>query len=242
MKKFILKPVSIIMIAVLLLTAISTAGAVSTTSASSGNVVYPNGIIKLNFTFAKDIPVGVPCYLFELNYDPSSLEYKALETDFLPHSLVVPHPDEDDRFISWSAFTDIGPSVKAGEKLASLVFDVTKQVNVDELDFSFIEFQLYDNNLDKSLDKSYLISDIEIVSYGDIPNKAQIGDVDMSGKISVIDATTVQKHLAVLIDLTPEQLKIADCNGDKLVSIVDVTLIQKYLVDNPDTGNVGKYI
>ena len=80
------------------------------------------------------------------------------------------------------------------------------------------------------------------MSYGDIPNKAQIGDVDMSGKISVIDATTIQKHLAVLADLTPEQLKIADCNGDKLVSIVDVTLIQKYLVDNPDTGNVGKYI
>ena len=57
----------------------------------------------------------------------------------------------------------------------------------------------------------------------------QTGDVNGDGVISIADATTLQKHLANIIDFDDEQLAVADTNGDGSVSIADATQIQKYL-------------
>ena len=71
-----------------------------------------------------------------------------------------------------------------------------------------------------------------------------IGDANMDGKITVTDATLIQKFCVGLA--TPENetaRKLADVNGDGTVSIADATLIQKYLVGGfSDTGNAGKYL
>ncbi len=56
-----------------------------------------------------------------------------------------------------------------------------------------------------------------------------LGDVNMDGTISVIDATEGQKDIANLISLNDYQNRLADVNNDGIVSIVDVTLIQKYI-------------
>ena len=57
-----------------------------------------------------------------------------------------------------------------------------------------------------------------------------IGDVDDNGVISVSDATLIQKYLADLTGLTPEQIKAADVNGDGTVNVHDATAIQLLLV------------
>lgn len=56
-----------------------------------------------------------------------------------------------------------------------------------------------------------------------------LGDVNMDGTISVIDATEGQKDIVNLISLNDYQNRLADVNNDGIVSIVDVTLIQKYI-------------
>lgn len=56
-----------------------------------------------------------------------------------------------------------------------------------------------------------------------------LGDVNMDGTISVIDATEGQKGIVNLISLNDYQNRLADVNNDGIVSIVDVTLIQKYI-------------
>ena len=77
-----------------------------------------------------------------------------------------------------------------------------------------------------------------------IPQESEymIGDANMDGKITVTDATLIQKFCVGLA--TPEDetaRKLADVNGDGTVSIADATLIQKYLVGGfSDTGNAGK--
>lgn len=77
-----------------------------------------------------------------------------------------------------------------------------------------------------------------------IPQESEymIGDANMDGKITVTDATLIQKFCVGLA--TPENetsRKLADVNGDGTVSIADATLIQKYLVGGfSDTGNAGK--
>ncbi|MGN0450237.1 MAG: dockerin type I repeat-containing protein [Ruminococcus sp.] len=56
-----------------------------------------------------------------------------------------------------------------------------------------------------------------------------LGDVNGDGKISVLDATLVQKYLAGLVTLSDTQKAAADVNGDGGVSVLDATQIQKYI-------------
>lgn len=56
-------------------------------------------------------------------------------------------------------------------------------------------------------------------------------DVNLDGKVSIDDATLIQKYMAELEDLDENQIEIADCNADGNITIDDVTLIQKFLVD-----------
>ena len=56
-----------------------------------------------------------------------------------------------------------------------------------------------------------------------------LGDVNGDGKISILDATEIQKYIAQLSSLKDEQLAVADVNGDGKISIIDATEIQKYI-------------
>lgn len=61
--------------------------------------------------------------------------------------------------------------------------------------------------------------------------KLQLGDVDMDGEVTIMDATLVQKYIAHLEDLTDQQKRLADVNGDGEITILDSTEIQKMLVN-----------
>ena len=56
-----------------------------------------------------------------------------------------------------------------------------------------------------------------------------LGDVNGDGKISVLDATLIQKYLAGLVTFSDTQKAAADVNNDESVSVIDATLIQKYI-------------
>lgn len=69
---------------------------------------------------------------------------------------------------------------------------------------------------------------IEFVALGE-PADTKIGDTNGDGKISVTDATQIQKHLAKILKLEGAELEVADTNGDGKVTVADATQIQKYL-------------
>ena len=56
------------------------------------------------------------------------------------------------------------------------------------------------------------------------------GDTDLSGYISVTDATLVQKYVVGIEDFDKLQLFNSDVDNDGEISVVDATLIQKYIV------------
>lgn len=56
-----------------------------------------------------------------------------------------------------------------------------------------------------------------------------IGDVNNDGKVSVLDATEIQKYIAGLTTFSSAQLAAGDVNGDGKITIIDATLIQKYI-------------
>lgn len=59
--------------------------------------------------------------------------------------------------------------------------------------------------------------------------KEKPADVNFDGKITVDDATDIQKYIAGMIEFSSTQDNIADVDGDGKVAISDVTEIQKYL-------------
>lgn len=69
-----------------------------------------------------------------------------------------------------------------------------------------------------------------------------IGDTDQDGRVTVLDATSVQKHLANIRKLSGRGLKAADSDQDNVVSVIDATKIQKHLANIIDKNSyVGRY-
>ena len=57
----------------------------------------------------------------------------------------------------------------------------------------------------------------------------KLGDADISGNISISDATTIQLHLALQQEINDAILKLADTDRNSKVSIMDATQIQLFI-------------
>ena len=70
-----------------------------------------------------------------------------------------------------------------------------------------------------------------------------LGDADGNNKISVSDATTIQKILAGILKVTNENATLLlDATEDSNVNIKDATAIQKHLADLDTNPNIGIYL
>lgn len=58
-----------------------------------------------------------------------------------------------------------------------------------------------------------------------------LGDVNMDGDITVIDATEVQRYVAQLVAFTNDQFTAADVDHDGSITVKDATTIQKFVVN-----------
>ena len=67
------------------------------------------------------------------------------------------------------------------------------------------------------------------------------GDLNFDGKITVDDATILQRAAVDFVRLTDTQTALADVNGDGRVSVLDVTCVQKYIAQfSSGTGRAGQ--
>ena len=62
------------------------------------------------------------------------------------------------------------------------------------------------------------------------PSEKLLGDVNKDGKLSITDATDVQKYAVGNIYFTPSTLSCGDVNGDGVINVLDATEIQKNIV------------
>lgn len=69
--------------------------------------------------------------------------------------------------------------------------------------------------------------DASTVFVGDVT----LGDVNMDGDITVVDATEVQKYVVQLVAFTNDQFTAADVDHDSTITVKDATTIQKFVVN-----------
>lgn len=68
-----------------------------------------------------------------------------------------------------------------------------------------------------------------------------LGDTDLNDKVTIKDATLIQKHLAMITELENEALLAADANEDQNITIKDTTEIQKFLANLPANEKIGEF-
>lgn len=68
------------------------------------------------------------------------------------------------------------------------------------------------------------------------------GDADLDGKVSILDATRIQRALASLTKLNADATLCADADKDNKVTILDATAIQRYLASLGNPHNIGEVI
>ncbi len=67
-----------------------------------------------------------------------------------------------------------------------------------------------------------------------------IGDADMDGKITVMDATSIQRHTAQVVVLENLAAIAADSDEDGKISVMDATYVQRHVAHTGDNGRVGE--
>ena len=68
-----------------------------------------------------------------------------------------------------------------------------------------------------------------------------LGDADGDSKVTIVDATCIQRHLASLPTISYNE-KAADADEDGKVTIVDATAIQRHLASLPTNERIGTLI
>ena len=71
--------------------------------------------------------------------------------------------------------------------------------------------------------------------------KYLVGDADGDERVTVNDATKVQKHVAKILVLSVSALKSADANEDGKISVKDATMIQKYVAKIKVSSKIGQW-
>lgn len=66
------------------------------------------------------------------------------------------------------------------------------------------------------------------------------GDVDLDGRVSIMDATAIMKHAVELTMLSGIAVELADVTDDGIVNVMDATAIQKYINELDGCGITGQ--
>lgn len=88
---------------------------------------------------------------------------------------------------------------------------------------------LYPNQAGHTYIKDQLENALEINNTK--PVEPLMGDANLDGVVDVLDATTIQRHIAKLIVMSDEQLAVADVLTDNFVNVMDATAIQRKLAN-----------
>ena len=202
-------------------------------------------------TFDKDTKQVTVTYQFKSNfkmvntqwslrYDKSKL---SLDAAYMPKVAGANITKYDDLGAVTGNFTNLSSMIDFSSlsDFAVFVFDVkgtgetTVNLNVSVLGLGYLkdgEVQdgyLVDNGTVKNLKGETGFTNLSYSKKTIVAASGSFlrGDVNQDGKVSVEDATTLQRYLAEYITLSPEQMLAADANNDGKVNIRDVSAIQR---------------
>lgn len=145
------------------------------------------------------------------------------------------------------ALDNIVPDITA-DTLHEYKFSIKfEDTNADGKIFTVKNCEIVDEKNDRVIKPQNVFSfaldgSSKTVEYPEIEKIAGIiGDSDASGKISITDATLIQRYVAKIVDESQLSLDLCDCDGNLEVAVNDATIVQRYLAGyDTSSFNIGK--
>ena len=122
------------------------------------------------------------------------------------------------------------PETPAPEVTVPEVTVPEETIPEETLPATFDELPSFGATVDEATKDEATKDEATMDEIGDISQEGfVVGDVNGDGKVSITDATLLQKFLAKVEEIPEGCMKFADVNGDGKVSVADATYIQKKL-------------
>ena len=130
--------------------------------------------------------------------------------------------------VTGNAKTDVTDTTYGALDCADFVMP---ESGVATLQLAFDDYAVVDTTTQKA--EEFLVSemgDAKSISFSDENPSVLYGDVDLDGRIDVVDAVLLNKAASGSITLNPQALKNADCNADGELGTEDALVLMRFLV------------
>lgn len=198
---------------------------------------------KATVTYKLSSSMGIVNSQWELTYDPSILSFDYAAMPKIPNAMII-NPSEG---LIRGNFANLNPiSFANTDSFVTATFNIlssgetTVNLNVGILSVGYVDGT---ETTETALVEDSVVNDITGQSgfsgytystateiYEGTPDIMR-GDVNDDNKITISDATIIQRYLAEYRTLTSRQMLASDANKDGKVSIRDVTEIQRAIAE-----------
>lgn len=130
--------------------------------------------------------------------------------------------------VTGNAKTDVTDTTYGALDCADFVMP---ESGVATLQLAFDDYAVVDTTTQKA--EEFLVSemgDTKDISFSDTTPSVLYGDVNLDGRIDVVDAVLLNKAASGSITLNPQALKNADCNADGELGTEDALVLMRFLV------------
>ena len=130
--------------------------------------------------------------------------------------------------VTGNAKTDVTDTTYGALDCADFVMP---ESGVATLQLAFDDYAVVDTTTQKA--EEFLVSEMEDaknISFSEENPSVLYGDVDLDGRIDVVDAVLLNKAASGSITLNPQALKNADCNADGELGTEDALVLMRFLV------------
>lgn len=130
--------------------------------------------------------------------------------------------------VTGNAKTDVTDTTYGALDCADFVMP---ESGMTKLQLAFDDYAVVDTTTQKA--EEFLVSemgDAKSISFSEENPSVLYGDVDLDGRIDVVDAVLLNKAASGSITLNPQALKNADCNADGELGTEDALVLMRFLV------------
>ena len=188
--------------------------------------------------------MGVVDSQWKLSYDSSKLKYVSSSMPNASNVMIY----NNGNVLNGSFASVVEPVKYNNSTFLSVTFDVIGRGSTDvNLNVEYLSVGYTSGG---KLSSEYVVDESKIIdvtgktgfenvnlkrSTSFVDSSVMLGDVDLNGKITIVDVTLTQKHVVNLVTLSDKQLIAADVDKDNTISIKDATLILRYVVGLADS-------
>lgn len=221
---------------------------VNATSNYFGSATKTEGKVgdKVTVLYKLNANMGIVDGQWTVKYDTSKLKFNMADNKADGSQTIMPNQSN----LVYNAYNDVikgnftnpqNPTKYNGDTYISLTFEIigtgsaSVYLDTEYLTVGYVvnnklyQQSIVDNSKVRDISGVAGFENVKLDATTAFASGAFLGDVDMDGKITVADATLVQKYVTEHLAFTDQQFTVADVDKNGILTVKDATIIQKFV-------------